>query len=319
MKTNTRQSETEGDEIQEPVDEGEKETAEKPEIAADDETGGVVVREHIRKPATRRERREQHQSDEAARLRQENEDLRRQFDAHRQQTDLTLQQLRQSTQQIQQQGTDPHKARMKSIRAEQELIQNQVRASQDTAEVERLKQRFYELGDEYEDLRDTRVLTRAEEIAKRQAAAAAQNGQGEEAILRTEFPEILPPPGQQFNEKQARALRYAHGLYNTMVADNEPATIATSRKAMAAAAEKFGFRQPTMPAPSLAQQQRFGSLPIQAGQHTTRNETRLNKQQMSMAISRWPNVPEEQAYANMARALADLERREKAGFGDEIS
>jgi hypothetical protein len=316
-KQNTQQAED--GEIQEPRDDEEPAVAEKPpkpEVDNDDETGGVVVREHVRRP--RKERREEHQNDEVARLRRENEDIRRQFDTHRQQTDLTLQQLRQGTQQIQQRDADPTTARLRAIRSQQEMIQTQVRNSQDAAEVERLKQQFYQLGEEYDEVRETRLLTRAEEIARRQAAQAAQSGQGEEAILRAEFPDLIPVNPQQMTADQAKVLRYAAGEYQRLTAKGEPQTIATSRKALVTAAQEFGMRQAAAPAPSLTQQQRFGSLPIQAGVQSTRNETRLNKSQMRMATARWPEVPVEEAYANMARALADLDRREKNGGNDEI-
>lgn len=317
MKTNVQKTE-EGD-VQEPgegaadQDDAEEKPA-KPEIGRDDETGGVVVREHVRRP--RKERREERQNDEVARLREENERIRRDFDSHRQQMDQTLQQLRQGTQQIQ---ADPQKARMLAIRSEQEMIQTQVRSTEDAAERDRLRTRFYALNDEADDLREQRILSRAEERAARIAAQAAQSGQGEEAILRAEFPEVIPQAGQRPSADQLKVLRYAAGEYQRLTAKGEPETIATSRKAMQLAAEEFGMRRAAVPPVSAVQQQRFGSLPIQAGQQVTRNETRLNQKQMEMAVARWSDIPPEEAYVKMARALADLERREKAGMGDEIT
>uniref|UniRef100_A0A6J6A1B4 Unannotated protein n=1 Tax=freshwater metagenome TaxID=449393 RepID=A0A6J6A1B4_9ZZZZ len=129
-----------------------------------------------------------------------------------------------------------------------------------------------------------------------QRSQQPQNGATEEAIIRSEFPDVL---GNQ------NATLYAVGEYNRLVAKGEPRTLATSRKAMGMAAEEFGLRRPTMPAVSAAQQQRYGAVPAQAGVRTG-SEVRLDSSQKKMALARWPGDDEHVAYAKMAGVLRSI-------------
>lgn len=273
-------------------------------VSEEDGTATVDLGDDEKPDTSRRARRGGRQADEVARLRQENEQSRAELARLRAETQAALQGVQQRFQQA---GEDPFKRQMANIRAEQESIQLAMRSTQMTeAQLNEKRQRFYELDDQANDLREQRVIQRAQQVA--QQAARSPEGAGEEAIIRSEFPDVISHP---------QALAWAVGAYNQLVAEGEPRTLATSRKAMQKAAEnpRFGLRQMTAPAPTATQQQRYGAMPIQAGARNGGSDISLDKAQMKMALARWPQLAaqdEKLAYAEMAKLLRQTER-EAAG------
>lgn len=284
------QAAKENDYVEEPTGE-EKPTAKEPAAVKENEEDGSVTVEPEEKP-TRKERRGGRQADEVARWRQKSEDLERQLSETRQQTAAEFQRIHQRIQQHGQ-GGDPIKSQLANIRAEQESIQGQFRAGNiDTATAERLRARFYELDEQAAETREQRILQRVDQRV--QQASQQTAGQGEEAIIRAEFPEVI---GNQ------AALRFAMGEYYKLTGKGEPGTLATTRKAMNEALKEFGLRPQAMPAVSQAQQQRFGAIPAQAGYNTSGGEIRLEGSQRKMAEARWPDVEPHEAYRRMAALL----------------
>lgn len=275
------------DEIEEP---GEQPVKPQPAAVTENEEDGTVTVADER--PSRKDRRGGRQADEVRRWREEADTLRRQLEETRQQTQQELQRVHQRISQPQQQQ-DPFRSRLEGIRNEQESIQAQIRAGQITADdAKRLRERFYQLDDEREELRDQRSLQRARQLVQQETQASA--GQGEEAIIRAEFPDVI---GNQ------SALRYAMGEYHRLTAKGEPATLATTRKAMSEALKAFNLRPEAPPAVSPAQQQRFGAINGQAGASSSPAEIRLDKSQKAMALARWPQLEEHDAYRRMAALL----------------
>lgn len=201
-------------------------------------------------------------------------------------------QQRQAPVQQQQQPDNPHDRELATIRREMETIQHALRTGVDEATGETLKKRFYEL----DDRRDAVLEERAAEKAynRLQQQQQQQSGDVESQMLRAEFPDVIREP---------KAMKWAHGQYLSAIADGEPDTLETSRKYLLKAAEKFGIRRPTMPRPSEAVQQRFGGIPSQAGARSMGDAVKLSREEQKMAIARWPELSDEQAFANMAKLI----------------
>jgi hypothetical protein len=277
----------------------------KPEPAAvreNEEDGSVTVSDDNARP-TRKERRGGRQADEVARWRDQAQNLERQLQQTREEMQREIQRVHQRIAQPAA-GADPYESRIDSIHSEQESIQATMRAGNvDAATAERMRQRFYDLNREERTIERKRMR---EEVLNevRPALQQRQNdGQGEEAIMRAEFPEVIA------NQK---ALRYALGEYHRLTAEDEPATLATTRKAMMAAVKRFNLRPETAPAVAPAVQQRFGAVSAQAGAGGNAGETRLDTNQKKMAIARWPNIDEHDAYRRMAALLRNASRDEQA-------
>lgn len=289
MKTQKQATERDDEHVEEPEDKPAK-----PVVKEDENDGTVLVDlEPARKP--RKQRREEHQDDEVGRIRAQLEDERRARAALEQQVARGFQTIEQRQQPVE----DPYKKRISSIREEQESIQTMLRtgALTDPNAVERARTRFYALMEEAEDLRDQRVV----EMAARRTTQAPQqqSAAAEEAIIRSEFPDVIGNP---------QAIRWATGEFYRLTASGEPATLATSRKAMQAAAETFKLRQPALPAVPPSQQQRYGAINGQAGARPAGAEVRLDKTQKKMALANWPQLEEHEAYARMARLVQGMDQ-----------
>ena len=285
----TKQQTTERDDIEEPEDK----TPAKPVVKEDENDGTVTVDlEPARKP--RKERREERQDDEVGRIRSELAASNARAAALEQQVARGFQSIEQR---VGQPVEDPFKKRISSIREEQEGLQNMLRtgALTDPNAVERARKRFYELNDEADDLRDQRVV----EMAARRSAPqqGQQSAAAEEALIRSEFPDVV---GNQ------QAVRFAMGEFYRLTASGEPPTLATSRKAMQAAAEQFRLRQPALAPVPASQQQRYGAINGQAGARPAGAEIRLSKADKAMAVARWPELDEHEAYARMARTIQSI-------------
>lgn len=290
--------ETEDDnEIEEGQEKPEK--AEKLVVKEDDE-GNVTVSEPRR--ATRKERRAERQDDVVSRYRDEAASLRNEL---AQRDAIIAQRLSQVENRVQQ-PEDPHKRKQAAIRNEQENIQALVKQAQTPAELERLKARFYELNDEAEELRDSRIIERVRGEAQRASQPAA--GAAEEAILRSEFNDVVNHVDPRTGDRSA--IRWAKGLYDQMLAEGQPPTLTTQRAALAKAAEKFGLRQAAAPVLTTAQQQRYGAIPGQAGVGGG-GELRLESHQKKLALARWPELDEKDAYRKMAALLRAGAREEQ--------
>ncbi len=297
----TEVKDQENEEIEAP---DEEEKAKPPDVEEDGE-GGIVVREHVRKP--RKERRDDRQSSEIDRLRQENADFRNRQALLEQRV---AQGFSQVERQIQVADADPYQARKQAVIDEQESIQTLLRSGAVTTEAaaDKLKKRFYQLNDDMDNLREERIVQRARHASRQDSQP--QNGAAEEAILRSEFPEVVPQQGMQPTIQQQQALRWAMGEYQRLTAKGEPATIATSKRALQAAAEEFGLRRAPAPRVSAAQQQRYGAVPAQAGVASS-HEMRLNTAEQRMAQARWPELEPKAAFAMMAKLLRDAQKDEQ--------
>lgn len=263
-----------------------------PEVREDD-NGGVVV-----SAPTRKDRRNQWRAnlenetktakEEAARARREMEETRAELARIREE-------MRQPRVQAKDEGKDQHESELESIREQMETIQSALRSGGVTTmeEAERLRKQFYRLDDRREQIKEER-------LEKRLASKMPTQGRDAEtettlAILQGEFPEVFA---------NREAAQYASGIYTTLRARGKPANLATSREAMRKAAEDFGLgASPTMPQPSASHQQRFGSVPAQAGSKTSGAEIRLDAAQKKMAVARWPSDDEHVAYKKMADLL----------------
>lgn len=275
--------------------------AAKPKVT-EDEDGAVRVQldeEEKPRPA-RRERRESWKAgeEELRRAREENEQLRQSQARLEAQVQARFADMQRQIPR----GEDPYEREINQIRRDQELIQTTLRsgAVQNEQEIERLRGRFYELDGRSKEVERARIKREVmDEVQQRQAQ---QSGQYEEQALRSEFPEVIP---------NQQAMRWATGRYYQLVAEGKPATLATSRAAVQEAAEHYGLRRPTVAAPTAAAQQRFGAVSAQAGGRVT-GEVRLDANQKKMALARWPNIEEHEAFGKMAALLrkVDAERTE---------
>lgn len=305
-----QQSAEDRDSVVEPDDDApEAAPAPKKPVVRENEDDGTVSVDlgDEEQPQDRKARRGGRQAEEVARLRREAQEARDEVARLRNESSQRFQQIEQR---VAQPTGDPYKDKIKAIREEQELIQSTIRTAQnlDPETAKRYRDRFYALNDAQEELAQERIL----DLADRRAAARQQpqQGQGEEAIMRAEFPEVIPQPGQQPSVQQLKALRWAAGEYQRLTAEDEPPTLVTSRKAMQAAAIKFGLRQAAVAPVSRVEQQRFGALPGQAGPRTGGNETHLSVFDKKLAASRWPELEEREQWVKMA---ALLRRTERAG------
>lgn len=291
--------------VEEPdVEEPAAAPAEQPDVK-DDGEGGVVVRmpeEGQRQPrkARREDFRRQREGQELdlKRYREEADSLR----ARVIQMEAQLQErLRQPPAQ-QPSARDAYKEQVARIRTQQETIQAALRSGTvtDAAEVDRLRNQYYQLNDQAEELRDSRV--KREAVEEFQRAQPNRQGEYEEAALRNEFPEVLGHP---------QAMRWAIGFYHQLVAEGKPPTLTTSREAMTKAAERYQLRTAPVPPPSASQRAKFGGVPAQAGTKTSSNEIKLDAGQKRMAIARWPRDDEHVAYAKMAVLVRKIQDADK--------
>lgn len=271
-------------------DEVEEKPAPKPEpkVKEDDDGNVTVELEPAPKPrATRRERREENY-EEMRRYRDEAETLRARVMALEAQTHQRLQQVEQRVPA----GADPYDRDLAEIRGQQELIQSALRSGSITSaeEVERLRRSFYDLDAKGRQLDRDRIKR---EVRDEMRKEGPKDGDYEERVLRSEYSDVIGHPA---------AVRYATGLYHTMVAEGKAPNLATSREAMEKAALRFNIRQAPAPTLSAAHQARHGAVPAQAG---TKNpgEVRLDSSQKKMALARWPQVDEHVAYTKMAALL----------------
>jgi hypothetical protein len=256
---------------------------ERPSVTASDEDGSVQVR--LPEKKSRRERRA-----EADPIRQRDSEIDR---LNKEVQEMRGWLMRQSSgQQVQPpaaapaQEADPHRSELSNIRQEQEYLSTAIRTTQDPAEVRRLKDRFYDLEERKESIREERL-----EQKWRRSQPQVQQRDPEEAILRSEFPEV-------FGSEQA--MLYARGVFHQLRAEGKPEHMGTAREAMRKAAERFGFAKPAAPAPSPTQQQRWGGVPAQAGARSAPGGTKLLPFQMKLATARYSNLEPEQAYVRWA-------------------
>lgn len=285
-----------------------QEQPEQPEVENREDGTAVVSLPEEKPRQTRKQRREQSQNDEVARWRQEAEAAKRQIEELRAQTSVLINQnalisQQQRPPQQQQQGEpDQYKTRLSQIRSEQESLQTLIRSAKDAADVQRIRDRYYQLDDERESLTERRATERALAEIQKRIPQAQTNQSYEEQVLRSEFPDVIGHP---------QAFQYAHGQYLQRLAEGEKPTLDNQRKALADAAVKFRIRQQTAPGPSETERQKFGSVPAQAAPRGTGREVTLDPAQRRMALQAWPNLEEHEAYARMAKTLRDAEKREK--------
>jgi hypothetical protein len=286
--------------IEHPEPEAPEPKEDKPEPKVSEDDNGNVTVDLAPEPKERRPRRERREErqDELRRYRDEAEALRgrmAQMEAHLAQRQYAPQQPP---------GEDPYERELTKIRGQQELIQSALRSgsAQSAEEVDRLRRQFYELDGQTRKLERDRIRT--EVMGEMRRERGNTTGEYEEQALRSEYPDIVTHP---------QAMRYATGLYYQMVAEGKPTNLATSRKAMDQAAERFGLRQAAVPTASASERQRYGAVAAQAGQRST-SEVRLDKDQKRMAVARWPQLDEHQAYTKMA---ALLHKTEAEGKGAE--
>lgn len=289
---NSENQPVEREESQQP--DAEEERDEKPEVKVDDE-GGVTVNLAERK--TRKERRADRYSDvvnDRNESRKEVENLRRQVSEMQSQMYRGFQEVRQiPPQQRAEEQADPHKRQLSDIRREQESILAALKAG-GTENPEALKNRYYEL----EDRRNEVIEDRLEARISKKLPRGQQEGDYATQQLSNEYPDVV---------NHRAAMEYAYGQYYSMVGEGEPRTLATSRKAMQKAAERFGFAKPTAPAPTATQQQKYGGVPAQAGAKSSPTGMRLSKDQQRMATARWPQLEPEQAFARWAEMFRKYE------------
>ncbi len=295
----TQEQEKELTEAPEP--EGREDAEDKASV--EPEEGGVKVK----LAGTRRERREEYRRERESRstyteeLRRANERsdrFERELSEMRQ---LLSRQLAQPRESPQQQGGDPYTREIENIRQEQESIQLAMRSGAITSqgELEGMRKRFYALEERRQDLRDERLERR---ISGR-IPQPQPEGAHEEAVLRAEFPKVVA---------NQQAMAYAMGIYYQLKAElpyGEQPTIETSREAMRRAAERFNLAAVSRPAPTAAQQARYGAVPAQAGTRSASRVMRLNRDQMKMALAAYPHLGEEDAYAKWAQMFAATMRQ----------
>ncbi len=262
-----------------------------PKVKVDDDgTGVTVVAEHERRKPDRRERRERREVDH---LKEQNAAIQRQLDEMR--TVVLTRAAQPQQQQPQGEQQDPYAQEIDHIRREQEMIQTALRTGtvQDKDEIERVRQRYYSLDRRERDIERERVKRELRDEMRQ--TQQPRVGEYEEAALRNEFPDVIEHP---------QAMQYARGTYWQLVAEGKPATLNTSKEAMAKAAERFGLRSPSAPQVSAVEKQRFGAVSAQAGGKGNGGGMRLNSQQMRMALARWPQDDDNVAYAKMAQLLS---------------
>lgn len=283
--------EPEGKEDLEP----EKPAKAEPQVKEDDD-GNVTVDLGTRPARPSRRERRQENYDDLRRAKDENEGLRSRMAALEAQLSARVQAVEQKLPQ----GDDPYEKQLGTIRQQQEMIQTVLRSGAVTSqeETERLRRQFYELDAQGRKLDRDRVTDELHERIKKEQQPAA--GQYEEQVLRAEYPDVIGHP---------QAMGYARGLYYTMVAEGKPANLATSKEAMDKAAHRFNLRQPPLPVASAGQQAKYGAVPAQAGGRGT-GDIRLDPHDKKMALARWPQLDEHQAYAKMAALLQKSRERE---------
>lgn len=269
-------------------------------IVTEDDDGGVRVQladDEEERPQARRQRRDNwkaQREDELRRAREENESLRQQQMRMQQEMAQRLAQVESRMPR----GEDPYQREIQEIRRQQELIQTTLRSGsvQSDTEIERLRERFYELDSRTKEVDRNRI--KQEVLQEVQRQQSQQSGQYEEQALRSEFPEVI---------QHQQAMRWATGRYYQMVAEGKPSTLATSRAAIQEAAEHYGLRRAQVAPASEAQRQKFGAVPAQAGTRTMGNEVHLETAQKKMAVARWPQLEEHEAYAKMAALLRKVD------------
>lgn len=273
--------------------------APEPPKVTEDEDGGVTV--SMPQPPERPSRRERRAEHAQGR---DNEELRRyreEADSLRNQVRIMEMQLAQRLAGVEQRISQPaqptYAEQVRTIRAQQETIQQHLRSGAVTseAEAERLRRQFYALDDQVDELREAKIKRAA--VEEFQRANQRPPGDYEETILRGEYPEVVNHP---------QAMRWANGRYHQLVAEGKPANLVTSRAALDEAAARFQLRQAPPPQASEAQKQRYGAVAAQAGAKNTGEGIRLDKDQKRMAIARWPRDDEHVAYAKMAVLLRKL-------------
>lgn len=274
-------------------------------VVTEDDDGGVRVQlddEEERPRGGRRERRESWKSEREAeirRFREENEALRAQ--QMRMQQEMA-QRLAQVEGRIPR-GEDPYERELKNIRSQQEMIQATLRSGsvQSETEINNLRERFYELDSHKQGVERHRI--KQEVLQEFQRQQQQQGGQYEEAVLKSEFPDVI---GHQ------QAMRWATGRYYQMVAEGKPPTLATSRAAMVEAAEHYQLRRPPVAPASESQRQKYSAVSAQAGAKTSPTEIRLEPAQKKMALARWPQLEDHEAFAKMAALLRKVESERPA-------
>ncbi len=283
------------------ADEGDDEVDAKPSVT--EENGETKVRIPEDKK-TRKQRREEEGRGKQSPV-NEIKAMREQLEQERRRgTEMQERLLRtiESRQQPQGGGQgDPYKAELSNIRQEQETLTYMLRSGGVTSEAEakRLRDRYYEL----EDRRDTIKEERLERRVSSKIPAPQQQGTGEEAILRAEFPDVAAHPG---------AAAWAGGKWKQLLSEGKPANLETARQAMREARENpyFGFAR-TAPRPSEAQQARYGAVPAQAGARASANEMTLTKDQKRLAVAAYPQLAaedEHKAYAAWAKKRMQWEK-----------
>ena len=310
LPNQAEEREVEG-EVSEPDEQPEQAAKpEKPTVRENENDGTVSV--DLNDRPTRKERRGGRQADAVERYRSEAESLRRELDAERNATRAHLARLEAQVHRPPP-SDDPYKAKIQAIRTQQEIIQTAVRSARSEAEAESLRQQFYALNDQSEQLAEERILAKAEERISRRVQP--QQGGGEGVLLQAEFPEIVPnASGYSANP---RAMAWAYGRFKQleaeMSAEGRQANIATSRQVLQEAAERFGLRRPQIPAVSAVQQQRYGAVPAQAGAGGGGSSINLDKSLQRMARARWPELDDHEAFAKMAAIMRDAERGSQDG------
>lgn len=277
-------------------EEPEKPVKPEPKVKEDDDGGVTVDLGDARPRATRRERR-QESYDELRRSRDEAEGLRRRIAEMDQQFTTRVRALEERAPA----GEDPYEKQLGNIRQQQEVIQAALRSGQigTQGEVDRLRQQFYDLDAQGRKLDRDRIVKEVQEAQRKEQQPAA--GAYEEQVLKAEYPDVIA---------HTQAMGYARGLYYQMVAEGKPPTLATSREALDKAAIRFGVRQAPLPVASAAQQAKYGAVAAQAGTKGG-GEVRLDDKQRKMAVARWPQVDEHEAYTRMARLLRKAEESER--------
>ncbi len=273
----------------------EPEEQERPSTTTEDD-GSVSV-----KLPTRKEEREARKASfradrdkdgELERLKSERESDRRELQ------ELRGMVMRQSSQQAPQssglQAGDPYREEMESIRSEQEHLAGILRGGQiPETESKRIRDRFYSLEGRREEMFAERVQARVQRNAPAPAADPI------EVLVRTEFEDVMQHP---------QASQYARGVYMQLRSEGKPETLATVREAFTKGAERFRLRQAAVPAPSPAQQQRYGAVSAQAGARQIPTEMRLTRDQQRMAQAAYPALTPDEAYGRWAEMFQRSQR-----------
>lgn len=269
----------------------ETDAPERAEVGPEGDDGSVPVRLPRQTRAERRAERDPIRNYEAEiqRTRSEAEAARRELAELR----GMLTQRQQAP--VQSQSQDPYQQELSGIRREQEYISAALRGGQmgSAEEAERFRNRFYELEDRKESLREERLLRRAQGM---QAPQTDVN----EAILRSEYTEVFENP---------EALQAAQGHYWYLrQVKKQPNNIATARQAFRLAAENAGFIKQPLPKPSQVTQQSWGAVPSQPGARMAPGEVRLSKEQQKMARAMYPQLNDDDAFSKWAEMYHRFEK-----------